>query len=131
MNNFFLKALLFASIATVIFAGCNKKDFKNNEHQLYSDTELKISDLVNAHRVEKGLAKLELDRLIWIYAKEHIPNQIENKQISHDTFSSVPMHSYENRATENIAYGYANAQAIVTGWLNSEENRKKLKMIIV
>ena len=92
-----------------------------------SNLELEILDLVNQHRSDKGLSKLEQLNIISNVADTHTSYMIENDQVSHDNFNQRVALLTSNAAAknvgENVAYGFNSAQGVVTGWLNSEAHR--------
>lgn len=93
----------------------------------YSNLELEILDLVNAHRESIGLSSLKPLDIVSNVAEGHTNYMIENGEISHDNFPT----RYENliknanakAVGENVAYGYGSAQGVVNGWLNSSGHK--------
>lgn len=94
----------------------------------YSQLESDILDLVNAHREEKGLTKLQKLDIISGVAQNHTDYMIENGTVSHDNFTQRVQQLKENanaqKVGENVAYGYGTASGVVNGWLNSDGHRE-------
>ena len=93
----------------------------------YSDMESTILTLVNEHRKSLNLTELSPLNIISNIASAHTDYMINVGEISHDNFPQRAQNLIENvpakSVGENVAYGYATAQGVVNGWLNSEEHK--------
>jgi uncharacterized protein YkwD len=86
-----------------------------------------ILELINAHRASIGLPSIIRDQqYASAYAVDHSQFMMEQGQISHANFNQRK-NALKNRGAktvgENVAYGYDNAQSVVTAWLNSPSHR--------
>jgi len=130
-----LKLPLLVFLSFILFS-CAKEDdgiYLNqnaeviNKNVSYSKIENDILDLVNAHRTEIGISKLDKLNIISGVADGHTEYMIENGQISHDNFDQRAQELMEKAAAksvgENVAYGYTTAESVVEGWLNSPEHK--------
>jgi uncharacterized protein YkwD len=140
LNSTLLK-LTFVVLISSFLASCAEEEdgifFDQNSEYLskvdvtYSDIEIEILDLVNAHR--KGLNLSELKRLdiVSSVANTHTNYMIEVGQISHDNFDqrsqTLMKNSQAKKVGENVAYGYSSAKGVVNGWLNSSGHKKVIE----
>jgi len=97
----------------------------------YSTIENEILDLVNKHRVSKGLSALIPLNIVSSVADSHTTYMIDAGEISHDNFpqrsQNLMTKANAKSAGENVAYGYGSAQGVVNGWLNSDGHRKVIE----
>ncbi len=98
-----------------------------------SELERKVVELVNAERAAYGLPALELNTQLCDGARLKSQDMAANGYFSHesptygspfDMMQSLGI-SYRT-AGENIAMGYATAEAVVNGWMNSEGHRANI-----
>lgn len=99
---------------------------------VYSGTEARIFNLINAQRQHQGLAPLyysaQLDRM----AKIQAANMARLHKMAH-TLPESDLPTLGDRArfvgypfgrmAENVAHGYPNAETVVEGWMNSSAHR--------
>jgi uncharacterized protein YkwD len=83
--------------------------------------------LINEHRANIGLSEIKKDQQhASAYAVDHTQYMIDLEKINHDNFN-VRSQALKQRGAEvvgeNVAYGYTNAQAVVTAWLNSSSHK--------
>jgi uncharacterized protein YkwD len=96
--------------------------------------ENKVVDLVNAERVKAGCGKLRNDSRLQKAARSYSALMAEKDFFSHtgpdgSTFvDRVAAAGYPRSAAaaENIAYGYADAAAVVKGWMGSAGHRANI-----
>ncbi len=90
--------------------------------------------LVNDHRVSVGCGTLTWSAEVASVAQAHSDDMVERDFFSHtnpdgqspfDRLSAAGV-DY-SRAAENIAWGYASAQAVLDGWLQSAGHRANLE----
>ena len=138
-----LLKVVFIVLITSVLASCSEEEdgifFDQNSEYLskvdvsYSDLEIEILDLVNAHR--KGLNLSELKRLdiVSTVANSHTDYMIDAGKISHDNFDqrskTLMQNTQAKKVGENVAYGYSSAKGVVNGWLNSDGHRKVIESI--
>lgn len=97
----------------------------------YSAIEIEIMDLVNDYRVSKGLNELEFrDEISW-EAEDHNFYMIQKEEVSHEGFatrySALTKSVGAKTVSENVAYGYSTAEAVVKAWIASEGHRKNME----
>ncbi|GMN09675.1 hypothetical protein MTsPCn9_17180 [Croceitalea sp. MTPC9] len=96
-----------------------------------STVEKEVLDIVNSHREEMGLNKLEFSNDTHKYANEHTDYMIAKGKISHDNFNErANSISNETGATivkENVAKNYPKAEQALNGWLNSNSHKKTIE----
>lgn len=140
MKTLALKLLPLALISFLLFS-CAKEDdgiyFDETAEVIdtvnvtYSDIELEILDLVNAHRAELGMKALNSLDIVSGVADGHTNYMIEVGQINHDNFGERAQILMKNAkaktVAENVAYGYSTAQGALNGWLNSDAHRKVIE----
>ena len=95
----------------------------------------RIVDLTNAQRVQAGLAALAVDPQLMAMANVQSTNMARLDVMSHD-LPGTNAPTLADRAAlvgynfstlgENIAYNYANADAVVAGWMNSPGHRANI-----
>jgi len=96
----------------------------------YSSFELNVLDLVNDYRIENGLKELDILDDGSRQAEEHNNHMIEEDEVCHDGFPnrySALVNSVKAKAvSENVAYGYRTAEAVVNAWIKSEGHRENM-----
>lgn len=97
----------------------------------YSSIELEIMELVNDYRESKGLSKLDyLDEISW-QAEDHNFHMIEKNEVCHDGFPARYTALVDaigaKAVSENVAYGYSSAEAVVKTWIESEGHRDNME----
>ena len=99
----------------------------------YSSEELSFIQLINQYRQSNGLGTLLLSDTISDASTKHSSDMAKYDFFAHDTVQSdyfpagstpwdrmrICGYDYNTAMGENIAAGYANAQAVFTGWKNS------------
>jgi uncharacterized protein YkwD len=96
--------------------------------------ENKVTDLVNVERVKAGCGKLHTDARLHKAARDYSALMAAKDFFSH---TSPDGSSFVDRiaaagyprsaaAAENIAYGYADAVAVVKGWMDSAGHRANI-----
>jgi uncharacterized protein YkwD len=122
-----LSLLLAAAISGIaIIAGCGDNPV-SPEH---SSLELQVHELINQHRLSKGLPALTLNATISAQARDHSFKMANgSRAFGHDFFDdrkaainqTIPL----ERASENVAFNLGAADPAATaveGWLNSPEH---------
>lgn len=93
--------------------------------------EIEIMELINAHRIEKGLSPLGEMNEIKAEAFSHTDYMIDRQQVSHDNFyqrrANLMTSANATRVGENVAYAYSSAQSVVNAWLNSEGHKNVIE----
>lgn len=92
-----------------------------------------ILELVNKHRRQRGLAKLEMANEISAEAEKHSRNMATgHTAFGHDGFDErlsrlMRQLPGSNGGAENVAYGSRTAEEVVDMWLNSPGHRKNIE----
>ena len=102
-----------------------------NNNYTYSQIEMDIADLVNQHRVSKGLNPLEKINHISNVSEGHDDYMISINTLTHALFAQRE----ENLRTtlgavavgENIACNFSTAQSVVTAWINSPAHKANME----
>jgi len=93
--------------------------------------ELEILDLVNQHRINLGLNKLEHMSIVKAQAYIHTNYMIVQSRPSHDNFYErqqfLMAEADITAVSENVAYGFTTAEATVNAWLNSESHKMNIE----
>ncbi|HEU4749058.1 MAG TPA: CAP domain-containing protein [Gemmatimonadaceae bacterium] len=101
----------------------------------YGRMESRIFDLVNAERKKRGLKALAWNPRLDRAAKIHARNMATYRKMAHvipesglPTLSHRAQHvSYPySMIAENIALGYADAESVVRGWMESPGHRRNI-----
>ena len=97
----------------------------------YSTLELDVLDLINDYRAQKGLSELALLDEGSIQAASHNDHMINSEEVCHDDFASryqALVNEVKAKAvSENVAYGYRTAEAVVNAWIKSEGHRANIE----
>ena len=93
--------------------------------------ELHILELINNHRLSIGLNPLQNMDLIKSQTYNHTDYMVETQTISHDYFFERSNFLKKNagalKVSENVAYGYTSAEALVNAWIRSEGHRSNIE----
>ncbi|NRB60538.1 MAG: CAP domain-containing protein [Winogradskyella sp.] len=93
--------------------------------------EIEIMELINAHRITSGLNPLNDHVTVKAVAFTHTDYMIEEDNVSHDNFflrqQSLQDNANANIVSENVAYGFNSAEAVVNAWLNSPSHRETIE----
>lgn len=93
--------------------------------------EIEIMELINNHRINKGLNPLEDHNTVKAVAFTHTDYMIEVANVSHDNFfqrkQSLQANANANIVSENVAYGFSSAEAVVNAWINSPSHRENIE----
>jgi len=90
-----------------------------------------ILDLINEHRATLNLEPIRRDQQhASAYAVEHTKHMIDLGQINHDNFN-VRSEALKERGakvvSENVAFGYTDAETVVNAWLNSPGHKATIE----
>src|SRR5690606_7760712 len=93
--------------------------------------ELEILERINDHRLSVGLNPLQNMDLIKSQAYSHTDYMIEKQSTSLDYFyersAFLKANAGAKSVSENVAWGYTNAQALVKAWLKSEGHKATIE----
>lgn len=97
----------------------------------YTTMELEVLDLINDYRDAKGLSQLHLLDEGSRQATGHNEHMIENDEVCHDNFTdrytALVKAEQAKAVSENVAFGYNSANAVVKAWINSDSHRKNME----
>ena len=138
MKNFAYQIWILA-ICVLSFSSCSKETLDELEAAEltseiilvdYSVLELEVLNLVNDYRVANDLPQLAFLDEISKQAQTHNLHMIELNEVCHDDFAarySVLVNSIRAKAvSENVAFGYRTAEAVIAAWIKSEGHKKNL-----
>ena len=100
--------------------------------EVAADQATQVLTLVNQHRSSAGCSPLTLDARLNQAATAHSQDMAANDYFSHTSqdgrnpFQRMESAGYPSPGAENIAMGYPDAQAVVTGWMNSDGHRTNI-----
>ena len=100
--------------------------------EVATDQATQVLTLVNQHRSSAGCSPLTLDARLNQAATAHSQDMAANDYFSHTSqdgrnpFQRMESAGYPSPGAENIAMGYPDAQAVVTGWMNSDGHRANI-----
>ncbi len=139
MKNFTYLVWLLA-ICTISLTSCSKDSVEELDSAnlttktapvAYTSIELDVLELVNAYRAQQGLSQLQFLDESSVQAATHNKHMIENNEVCHDFFGSryeALVKSVNAKAvSENVAFGYRTAEAVVNAWIKSDGHRKNLE----
>lgn len=96
----------------------------------YSSFELEVLDLVNDYRTEQGLSELAFLDESSVLAAAHNDHMIHNNEVCHDDFGSryqtLVQDVHAKSVSENVAYGYSSARAVVNAWIKSDGHKDNM-----
>ncbi len=96
----------------------------------YSSFELEVLDLVNAYRVDQGLSELQYLDESSALAASHNDHMITKDEVCHDDFGmryqTLVDDVHAKAVSENVAYGYSSADAVVNAWIKSDGHRENM-----
>lgn len=97
----------------------------------YSDSELETIALINNHRNEIGLKKLELLNYISSKSEEHDNYMISVNTLTHDGFDvrsqNIASVLGAKKVGENIAFDYSTAQGVLNAWMSSSVHKGNIE----
>ncbi|UJH66036.1 CAP domain-containing protein [Allomuricauda sp. SCSIO 65647] len=108
----------------------NQGGNSENTKLVATDLEENLHNLVNEHRAEMGLKKLQFSNEAYPFAGEHNEYMIKKGKLSHDNFNDrakgVAKKTGAGHVSENVAKDYTNEEAL-QGWLESKSHRKTIE----
>ncbi len=134
-----LKLLPVMALMAVLSFSCSTEEIPNeiiDSSALVSTPatktiEIEILELINSHRIQMGLNPLNNLSIIKSVAFTHTDYMVGINQVNHDNFfqrkNSLIQNAGAATVSENVAYGYSSAQAVVNAWMNSESHRSNLE----
>jgi uncharacterized protein YkwD len=97
----------------------------------YNSIEVKTMELINAHRVSKGLNPLQNINHMSYKSEEHNNYMIANNVVNHNGFSArsenIMLTLGATSVSENIAYNYNTPEAVLNAWLASPGHKENIE----
>ena len=97
----------------------------------YNSIEVKTMELINAHRVSKGLNPLQNISHMSYKSEEHNNYMIANNVVNHNGFSArsenIMLTLGATSVSENIAYNYNTPEAVLNAWLASPGHKENIE----
>ena len=97
----------------------------------YNSIEIETMNLINAHRVSKGLTPLEKINHMSYKSEEHDHYMIANNVVNHNDFvarsENIMKTLGATSVSENIAYNYNTPQAALNAWLASPSHKENIE----
>ena len=136
------RPILYFFLCAFLLTSCSKDNIKEEVESFdqlatkktdynYSLMELEILERINIYRTVKGLNELKPIVEISLEAEVHNSYMIDNGEVSHDNFAERASYLANEvdakSVSENIAYGYRTADAVVNAWLKSKDHRKNIE----
>lgn len=134
-----LRALLLAAvICTMTSCSSDSSEIETADATVqkvvaysYNSIELETMDLINAHRVSKGLNRLEKINHMSYKSEEHDNYMIANNVVNHNDFAARSENIMKTlgakSVSENIAYNFNTPQAVLNAWLASPGHKENIE----
>ena len=134
--------LILLVFSTLVLTSCAKENLdeeinsvdhiaKTSVNYTYTDIEKDILTEINTYRKEQDLKELTPLGEISLEAEDHNYYMVETGKVSHDNFGeryTSLVNSIAARAvSENVAYGYHTADAVVKAWIKSDGHRENIE----
>lgn len=130
----------FLAIAALSLTSCSKDNIGEMETAnlttkvspvSYTGIELEVLDLINEYRDLKGFSQLNVLDEGSRQAVIHNGHMIENDEVCHDNFTdryTALVNNVQAKAvSENVAFGYSSAEAVVNAWIKSDSHRENME----
>lgn len=124
-----------ALVFTMISCSPDSKEEEQVEAKLitdynYTQDELKLAEVINDYRVNKGLNALEIINHISYKSLEHNQYMIDNNVVNHDYFEERSNNIIQVlgavKVGENIAYNFSTPNSALHAWLQSPGHKANL-----
>ncbi|MFY7739008.1 MAG: CAP domain-containing protein [Flavobacterium sp.] len=124
-----------ALVFTMISCSPDSKEEEQVEAKLitdynYTQDELKLAEVINDYRVNKGLNALEIINHISYKSLEHNQYMIDNNVVNHDFFEERSNNIIQVlgavKVGENIAYNFSTPNSALHAWLQSPGHKANL-----
>lgn len=135
-----IRKTLYALVALCLLSACTSEEssemdtLANLEIPLEVENNIEraeaVLDVLNEYRTSLGLSSLEWDTDSEHLAVLHSNYMVDQNVASHDNFYERAAILQENGAdlvSENVAYGFMDAQSVLQGWLNSPAHKQAIE----
>lgn len=138
----YTKQLCLILACVFMFASCSKdSEIPETEAELtianlsnsiaYTSLENEILDGVNEYRESIGLKALSRVDEVSFQANDHTVYMTSNEVVNHDNFNvrytNLVMEVGAKSVSENVAFGYGSADAVLKAWIASEGHRVNIE----
>ena len=135
----FTKLPIMALLAILTFSSCSTDSIDDKVDAIElnlvtleaKNIEVEILNLINDHRLSIGLNPMDDMTIIKSVAFSHTDYMVDKNEVSHANFYTRSDYLKENagakKVSENVAYGYSSAEAVVKAWLKSDSHRENLE----
>jgi uncharacterized protein YkwD len=129
------KLVLVAVLVSTFLMSCSVEEDNSipeeynskNAKVEYTQLDYEITELINAYRLSQGLHTLNILNEASKEAVTHNQYMVNKGLPSHDFFylRSQNLEEAVNaiHVSENVGFGFTNAQSLVNAWINSEDHR--------
>ncbi|AUC82557.1 CAP domain-containing protein [Lacinutrix sp. Bg11-31] len=133
------KLVLVAVLFSAFFMSCSVEEENTTpeEYKLenisveYTQLDYEIAELINAYRISQGLNTLNILNAASKEATKHNQYMVNKGVPSHDFFYLRSQNLKESvnakNVSENVGFGFSNAQSLVDAWINSEGHRQNIE----
>ena len=131
---------LFVMGFLCLLASCSPEEVNDTTSSVNFESEVSIENnnamsneilvIINEYRATLNLPAFSSHNLAKEEAMDHTTYMIVNNKVSHDNFFERSDYLKANGASlvsENVAFGYRTAQAVVDGWLNSPSHKEAIE----
>ena len=134
-----LTRLFLVAMMTVLSFSCSTDNIDDEVMNMNTEfiipeaktIEIEILELINDHRLTQGLNPLTSLGVIKSQTYSHTDYMVDNNEVSHDYFyqrkNYLINNANANKVSENVAFGYSSAEAVVNAWLNSDGHRANIE----
>ena len=127
--------IVVCACCLVLFS-CSRSKFEDSENAIwtektsYSPIELDVLEMINLERMNEGLQELQIIDEASMQAKLHNEHMILEAKVCHHFFGyrykSLAKEAGALAVSENVAYGYGTAEAVVKAWMKSKAHKKNI-----
>lgn len=97
----------------------------------YTNMELEVLESINAYRDRNGFSILKVLDEGSRQAQVHNGHMIEKDEVCHhnfaDRYTALVSTEQAKAVSENVAFGYSSAEAVVKAWIKSDSHRKNME----
>lgn len=130
------------TVCGIFLTSCSKENLNDevtaydqvvstNAEYSYNTTEVEVLEDLNIYRKALGLMELKPMAELSVESEDHNFYMIESGEVSHANFSqraSYLMNQVGAEAvSENVAYGYRTADAVINAWLKSKGHKENIE----
>lgn len=135
----FLKKISLIIVLVLFTFSCSTDSTETNDDVLVEKLvvpptkiiETEILALINNHRLSLGLNALGNLEIVKSIAYSHTDYMVDKNEVSHDNFYTRSTYLKENaeakKVSENVAYGYSNAESVFKAWIKSDGHRANIE----